>query len=39
MMALKELVEKERRREAELELELAQLRHANMVDDMLEMQV
>jgi len=32
-------VEKERRREAELELELARLQHANMLDEMLELQV
>jgi len=32
-------VEKERQREAELELELARLQHANMLDEMLELQV
>jgi len=37
--ALSALLEKERRREAELELELARLRHANMLDEMLELQV
>jgi len=33
------LLEKERRREAELELELARLQHANQLDEMLELQV
>ena len=37
--AMSTLLEKERRREAELELELARLQHANMLDDMLELQV
>jgi len=37
--ALSALLEKERRREAELELELARLKHANAVDEMLELQV
>ena len=32
-------MEKERRREAELELQLARLQHANMLDEMLELQV
>lgn len=36
--ALSALLEKERRREAELELELARLKHANVVDEMLELQ-
>jgi len=39
MKALCALVEKEHRREAELEQELARLQHANMVDEMLELQV
>jgi len=33
------LLKKERQREAELELELARLQHANMLDEMLELQV
>lgn len=37
--ALSALLAKERQREAELELELARLKHANMLDDMLELQV
>jgi len=32
-------VENARRREAEMELELARLQHANMLDEMLELQV
>ena len=32
-------MEKESQREAELELELARLQHANMLDEMLELQV
>jgi len=37
--ALSALVDKEHWCEAELELELAQLQHANMLDEMLELQV
>ena len=32
-------MDKDHRREAELGLELAQLQHANMLDEMLELQV